>query len=186
MKRRLQIGVIGPERKNMAENAEQLIVMAGQIGCQIALKGAVLITGGCTGIAEAASKGAYAQGGITIGTPGSKRGTSVDGITVEICTPMEIGDYLVAGVLSCDSIIVFPGDAGTLAELAIAYKYKKPLIFIKGFRENLLTELFKNVPKDYPVFVALNAEEAVVLAISAATRELADSAKQSTNNQISN
>jgi len=173
--RKIQIGIIGPEKKNLPPNkSKEFLACAKKIGCLLGQKKVTLITGGCSGIAEAAARGAFEQGGITVGTPGPNRGSSVDCITVEICTPVDIGDYLFAGVPSCDSIIVFPGDAGTIAELALAYRYKKPLIFIKGYGENLLNQLFSNVPKDYPVLVALNAEEAAEFAIKAARQEVSN------------
>ena len=163
---KIQIGVIGPEERNISsELKKKFLETAEEIGRIIAKNNAILITGGCSGVAEACAKGAYENNGITVGTPGRNRRTSNAYTTVEICTPIDIGDYLFAGVLSCDAIIVFPGDAGTLAELAIAYRNKKPLIFIEGFEENLLDRLFTHISKDYPKFIAKNPEEAVKLAL---------------------
>jgi len=59
----------------------------------------------------------------------------------------------------------------TLAELAIAYRYKKPLIFIEGFDENLLNKLFTSIPKDYPKFITKDAEEAVKVAVKVASKQ---------------
>mgnify|MGYP001580784643 CR=1 FL=1 len=56
-------------------------------------------------------------------------------IAVEICTPIDIGDFLFAGIPSCDSLIVFPGGAGTMAELALAYRYSKPMIIMMGYNQ---------------------------------------------------
>lgn len=163
-----QIGIIGPEEKNMKKNKNRMLTMAKEIGKLVAVNKAVLITGGCSGVAQAACKGAQEQKGITVGTPGRTRGTSIFPVTVEICTPIDIGDYLFAGILSSDCIIVFPGDAGTLAELAIAYRYKKPLVFIKGFGEDLPKKLFGSFENKYPLFVVNDAEEAVNTALSVA------------------
>ena len=163
---KIQIGVIGPEEKNIPQVLKnKFLETAREIGKIIAEKDVILITGGCSGVAEACAKEVYEKGGITVGTPGRMRGASIPYTTVEICTPIDIGDYIFAGVLSCDAIIVFPGDAGTLAELAIAYRYKKPLIFIKGFGETLLNDLFVSLTEDYPKFVVKDANEAVKLAI---------------------
>jgi len=168
----IQIGVIGPEEKNIPDVLKnKFLNTAEEIGKIIAKNKVVLITGGCSGVAESCAKGAYKNGGITVGTPGRKRGTSVPYTTVEICTPIDVGDYIFAGILSCDSIIVFPGDAGTLAELAIAYRYKKPLVFIEGFDENLLNKLFTSIPKDYPKFITKDAEEAVKVAVKVASKQ---------------
>lgn len=166
--RKIQIGIVGPEEKNLPGNEQkkkEMLRVAKVVGRLIAKNGAILITGGCSGVVEASCKAAYEAGGIVVGTPGRKRGTAIPWVTVEICTPIDIGDFIFAGVLSCDAIIVLPGDAGTLAELAIAYRYKKPLIFIKELGENLLNELKLKRRKRYPYFVVDSAEEAANLAL---------------------
>lgn len=165
--KKLQIGIIGPEEKNLKNNnySKAILNMAYEMGKLIAQNRAILITGGCSGVMEASSKGANKYKGIIVGTPGRNRYTSNPYVNVEICTPIEVGDYIFAGILSCDSIIVLPGDSGTLAELCIAYRYKKPLIFIKGFQENILKKLFKSFNNKYPIYIAKNAQEAVYLAI---------------------
>src|SRR3989338_6789824 len=162
--RKIQIGVIGPEEKNLDTSVkEKFLALAFDAGKLIAQAGAILITGGCSGVAEAACRGASAVGGITVGTPGPERNSSVESVMVEICTPINIGDYLFAGILSSDVLIVFPGDAGTIAELAIAYLYRKPLVLIEGISRGILEQLFR-VDPDYPQYVAQDIEEAVVLA----------------------
>lgn len=168
--RNIQIGIIGPEEKNIRgtwKRKETTLRLAAEIGRAVAREKAILITGGCSGVVEAACKGAYQAGGIVVGTPGRKRGSSIPWTTVEICTPLDVGDYLIAGILSCDVIIVIPGDAGTFAELAIAYRYKKPLIFIQGFEEKILTRLRFRGLLDYPYWIAQSAQEAVQLAMRA-------------------
>jgi len=110
------------ERQRWLKDAET-------VGAEIVKRGGILISGGMDGIMEASCKGAYEQGGITVGTPGRERNASNKYVTVEICTPIEVGDYLFAGLLSCDVIIVFPGGAVTLAEMALAYRFKKPMYY---------------------------------------------------------
>ena len=65
-----------------------------------------------------------------------------------------------------------PGDAGTIAELAIAYRLKKPLIFIKGYQEDILQKLFGSITDDYPLAVATNSKVAVKIAIKLAKSSL--------------
>ena len=167
-----QIGIIGPETKNIQQEIrENMLKDAATIGKLLA-KNAILITGGGTGVAQSASKAAFEAGGITVGTPGRKRGSATEGTMIEICTPIEIGDYLFAGTLSCDCIITFPGDAGTLAELAIAYRNKIPLVFLKEYGGNLLPALFRNVPLTYPVSVANDAAEAAQIALEIASERV--------------
>lgn len=168
--KRLQIGIIGPEAKNLPKNkySRKIMEVSYKIGKLIAKNNIILITGGCSGVMEEASRGAATNNGIIVGTPGKKRFTSNKYVNVEICTPIDVGDYIFAGILSSDSIIVLPGDAGTLAELAIAYRYKKPLIFIKGFEENMLKKLFPSFDNKYPIYIANDEIEAVSLAIKSA------------------
>lgn len=169
--RNIQIGIIGPEEKNLRgrrKRKEATLTLAEKIGRMVARQKATLITGGCSGVVEAACKGSYQAGGIVVGIPGRKRGLSVPWTTVEICTPIDIGDYVFAGILSADAIIVIPGDAGTLAELAIAYRYKKPLIFIKGFGGDFLPTLQLEGWRKYPYYVVRSAQEAVKLAVKIA------------------
>lgn len=168
MKRKIQIGIIGPENKNLPKDKQkraEILRTAGIIGRMTTKSGAILITGGCSGVVEESCRAAYRAGGIVVGTPGPERGTANPWVNVEICTPINVGDFIFAGILSCDAIIVLPGDAGTLAELSIAYRYKKPLIFIKGFGENLLNELKLEGREDYPYYVANSPEASVDLAI---------------------
>ena len=142
--RKLQIGIIGPEEKNIKlELRKRFLSLAFELGEKLAQAGAILITGGCSGVAEAASNGAFSKNGITVATPGPQRGSSIESTTIEICTPVNVGDYLFAGILSSDVIIVFPGDAGTLAELAIAYRYRKPLILLEEISSGILEKLFE-------------------------------------------
>jgi len=160
-KRKIQIGVIGGEDKNLPpDKREKILKIARKIGQEIAKNKAILISGGMSGVMEAACQGAYEKGGITVGTPGRKRKTSNPWVMVEICTPIDIGDYIFAGILSCDAIIVLPGGTGTLAEIFIASRYKKPLIFIKDFSLELLEKI--NLKNKY---IADSAELAVKMSI---------------------
>lgn len=171
--RNIQIGIIGPEEKNLKggrQGKEAILALAKEIGRAVAAAKAILITGGCSGVVEAACRGAVLSGGITVGTPGRKRGLAVPWVTVEICTPIDVGDYIFAGILSADAIIIIPGDAGTLAELAIAYRYKKPLIFVKGFGEDFLSVLQLENWQKYPYYVVKSAKEAVKLALKIAKK----------------
>jgi hypothetical protein len=50
-------------------------------------------------------------------------------ISVEICLPIDIGDFLFV-LWSVDSLVVFPGGAGTMAEIALAYRMKIPMVIL--------------------------------------------------------
>lgn len=180
--RKLQIGVIGPEKGNYPKldspkKIKEFEEEIEKIGSLIAQNDATLITGGCDGIMEIASKGAKKYNGLTIGTPGRTRGSSNKFIDVEILTPIDVGDYLFAGILSCDSFIIIPGGAGTLAELALAYRYKKPMIIIKGYNEmyDKLIDNYLDSSKKVKFYGAENAEDAVELALKLAIKNLSES-----------
>lgn len=135
---RIQIGVIGPSGDNLPKNkikARDMLVKAEDIGELLAKANVIVITGGQDGVMEAVCRGAKKFAGITVGTPGRKRISCNPFIDIEVCTPIDVGDYLFAGLLSCDCIIVFPGGAGTLAELALGYRFKIPMIIFRGFNE---------------------------------------------------
>ena len=120
---------------------------------------------------ELASKGAKNKGGITVGTPGRIRGASNKYIDIEVLTPIDVGDFLFAGILSCDAIITIPGGAGTLAEVCMAYRNKKPNIIIEGINPDY-DKIINNYLDEGKMILmegAKSAEEAVKKAIELAT-----------------
>lgn len=134
----IQIGVIGGSFSNLPlDKVDKILKDAETVGSLIGDRQGILISGGMDGVMEASSKGASLNGGIVIGVPGRQRNQCNQYVTVEICTPIDVGDFLFAGILSCDVIIIFPGGAGTLAEIALAYRYSKPMIIMSGFDESL-------------------------------------------------
>ena len=167
----LQIGVIGPAKEEYPDNIkerEKIERTAERLGELIAEKGYIIITGGCDGVMEAASRGAKKNGGVVIGTPGRKRGSSNKYVDVEICTPIDIGDFLFAGTWSCDVIIVVPGSAGTMAELCLAYRAKKSIIIIEGIDktyDDMVNNYIDN-GKFVKIYGAKTAEETVELITS--------------------
>lgn len=131
----IQIGIIGAagweEYPNRKPN-KKLYKLAYELGRLIAIKKAVLVCGGKGGIMLEASRGAKSCNGITAGIiSGNSRNKSNKYIDVEI----------VSGMLNCaeesiivsmsDGIIAIGGGSGTLQELAIAYRNKKPVVCIK-------------------------------------------------------
>lgn len=160
----IQIGVIGGGLKNLPPKAiDSILKEAELVGTLIANKHGILISGGMDGVMEASCKGAYLNKGLVVGTPGRQRGQSNKYVTVEICTPVDVGDYLFAGILSCDSIIVFPGGAGTLAEIALAYRYSKPMIIMRGYTpemDNLIGKSLDNSKK--VIFQGANSAKTAV------------------------
>ena len=175
LKRKLQISVIGPAASEYPKNAEQrrkIIEVAEKLGELLADAGAIVFTGGADGIMETVSMGAKKKNGLTVGTPGRNRKSSNKYVDVEILTPIDVGDFLFAGILSSDAIITIPGGAGTLAELCLAYRYKKPIIVIEGL-DNDYDKLINNYLDESKLILiegAMTPEEAVEKAIKSAQK----------------
>jgi len=139
LKRKLQIGVIGPAKKEYPKDKKlkkRISKIAEKIGELLAKENVILITGGADGVMESVSRGVKKKNGISVGTPGRNRKSSNEYVDIEILTPIDIGDFLFVGILSSDAIIAIPGGAGTLAELCLAYRYKKPIVVLKGIDKN--------------------------------------------------
>jgi uncharacterized protein (TIGR00725 family) len=96
--KRLQIGIIGPEKCNYPENSQlqnKLEMYAEKVGELLAERNAVVLTGGGDGVMEAVFRGAKRKNGLTVGIPGKTRGISNPYTDVEILTPLDVGDYLI-------------------------------------------------------------------------------------------
>ena len=117
-----QISVIGPS--NPSDDVYQLSYRLGKI---IGKSGHILITGGRGGVMEGASCGAKEAGGITVGI--LPLGTEMANKCVLIKIPTFINELRNFLVVSSADIVVSVGMSdGTLIELAIAHKMKKPII----------------------------------------------------------
>ena len=157
--RKIQIGVIGPAESEYPKDEalrNKICGFAEKIGELLAEKDAIVFTGGMDGVMELASRGAKKKNGITVGTPGRVRESSNKYIDIEVLTPIDVGDFLFAGTLSCDAIITIPGGAGTMAELCLAYRNKKPIIIIEG------------ISKDYDKFINDYLDEGKIVLIEGA------------------
>jgi len=122
----LQIAIVGG-----AEAGEELREQAYQTGWELAKAGAAIITGGLSGVMEAASQGAYEAGGLVIGiVPGSYRGQANPYVNIEIVTNMGHARNIIIAH-SADGVIALGGGLGTLSEIAIALKIGKPVVGLK-------------------------------------------------------
>jgi hypothetical protein len=103
---------------------------AEEVGRLLAERGAVLITGGRRGVAEAASRGASQAGGLTVGIlPGRHRSDANP--WVQVAVPTGLGDTRNAlVVMGADAVIAFPGQFGTLSEIAFALLARTPVIVL--------------------------------------------------------
>ena len=121
----MYIGVIG---SGQCDN--KMAKIAYEVGRNIAESGAILICGGLGGVMEAACKGAKDAKGLTVGIlPSKTRKYANPFVDVAIPTGMaEARNALVVG--SSDVIIAVGGEFGTLSEIGLALKMKKPVVGI--------------------------------------------------------
>lgn len=121
--RKYIIGVIGAGRAE-----ESLMRTAEACGRLIALRGAILISGGLGGVMEASAKGAKSSGGITVGILPSDRPDSTNPfIDIPVTTGFGEGRNIII-VRSADGLIAIGGEYGTLSEIAFALKAGKPVV----------------------------------------------------------
>lgn len=123
------IGVIGA-----GEAREELLRIAEEVGRLLAKEGAIVITGGLSGVMEAASRGAFLEGGITVGIlPTLKKEDANPYVKIPIPTGMgEIRNALI--VRASDALIAIGGGYGTLSEIAFALKTGKRVVGIKTWK----------------------------------------------------
>ncbi len=114
------IAVIGA-----ADAAPELLTLAREIGAGIAQNGWTLVTGGLSGVMEAASIGAHAQGGTVVGIlPTATTEAANPYVTIPIATNMgHARNAIIAH--TADALVAVGGGYGTLSEIAIAKKLGK-------------------------------------------------------------
>jgi uncharacterized protein (TIGR00725 family) len=99
-----------------------------EIGRLIAENGGVVVTGGMTGVMEAASRGAHDAGGLVLGIlPGIDASEANEAVDVAIPTGMgQLRNGLV--VSAGEAVIAVAGEWGTFSEIGFALKTGKPVI----------------------------------------------------------
>jgi uncharacterized protein (TIGR00725 family) len=109
--------------------------IAEELGCRIVENGWRVVTGGLTGVMEAASRGAhrastYRDGDVIGILPGSEREAA--NAFVDIVIPAGVGvarNVLV--VQTADAVVAVGGGAGTLSEIALAWQTGRPIVAIQ-------------------------------------------------------
>ncbi len=120
------ISVIGGRRVEKA-----LLEEAEKVGRLIARSGITLVCGGLGGVMEAVSRGARAEGGITIGIlPQDHKRDANEYIDLPIITGLGIGRNVIIA-RTADAVIAIGGEYGTLSEIAFALQMGKPVIGIR-------------------------------------------------------
>lgn len=123
------IAVIGKSDKDEGDRPSPEALRAAElVGANIAGAGAILISGGLSGVMEAASRGAKRANGLVIGMlPGFKKNDANRYVDVAITTGMGwMRNTLV--VRAADAVIMISGGIGTLNELTVAYQDKPTVI----------------------------------------------------------
>ena len=119
----MQVSVIG----SGVEHADR----AEQVGRLLAERGCSVVTGGLGEVMAAASRGAKAAGGTTIGIlPGAERADANEWIDHVVVTGLgHTRNFAVAA--SGDGVIAVGGRWGTLAEIAFAKLLGRPTVILE-------------------------------------------------------
>jgi len=112
---------------------EEIYNQAEDVGRLIARRNGILICGGRTGVMEAACKGAYKTGGMTIGIlPGSSKQKANQ--WVKLALPTGLGPARNSVIInSCDSAIAIDGNYGTLSEIAYCFQFNKSVCVLNSW-----------------------------------------------------
>ncbi|HEY9873747.1 MAG TPA: TIGR00725 family protein [Candidatus Obscuribacterales bacterium] len=156
--KKIVIGVMGP-----GANASKIDLQnAYELGQLIAQQGWVLLTGGRNaGVMDAASKGAKAANGLTVGIlPTDDTRAVSDAVDIAIVTDMGNARNNI-NVLSSDVIIACGMGAGTASEIALALKANKKVILLNENEESKV--FFKNLSLD-SIYIANNRINAIDIA----------------------
>ncbi|MFH1642867.1 MAG: hypothetical protein ABIC04_08280 [Nanoarchaeota archaeon] len=109
------------------------------IGREIAVKGAVLLTGGCRGYPYAALRGALLENGKVVVYSPAKNETEhiekynfpIDSGVVYIYTGLGIPERNLELVKNADIVVIVDGRIGTLNEFTIAFHLQKRIFVLK-------------------------------------------------------
>jgi uncharacterized protein (TIGR00725 family) len=119
---RAYVAVVGASRATAEEERT-----AEAVGRGLGEAGAVVVCGGLGGVMEAACRGAKSGGGTTLGIlPGTSRAEANPYVDVAVATGLgELRNGVV--VRAADGLVAVGGEFGTLSEIALALKARKPV-----------------------------------------------------------
>lgn len=156
--KKIIIGVMGPG--STASSAD--LTNAYQLGEFIAQQGWVLLTGGRkAGVMDAASQGAKAAGGLTVGIlPGNSAKSVSEAVDLAIVTGIGEARNNI-NVLTSDVVIACGIGLGTASEIALALKKDKKVILLSQHQES--QQFFLSLAPEQ-VLIADSPQEAIALA----------------------
>ena len=132
MARPLVITVIGKSARDPDDPVPaQALTAAEEVGRLLAVSGAVVVSGGLSGVMEAVSRGAKRASGLVVGIlPGFDKRDANPYVDVALTTGMGWMRNTLT-VRAADAVIMISGGIGTLNELTVAYE-DKPTIILEG------------------------------------------------------
>lgn len=153
--RKIIIGVMGTGEKATETDLQN----AYELGKLIAQQGWVLLTGGRNvGVMDAASQGAKAANGLTIGIlPGNSSKGISEAVDIAIFTDLGNARNNI-NVLSSNVVIACGISVGTVSEIALALKANKQVILLNNNVE--VYSFFKNLSPEN-VYVVTSFEQAI-------------------------
>lgn len=113
-----------------ADATPDALATAEAVGRGVAVRGWTLVTGGRTGVMEAASRGASEAGGLVVGIlPGPDARDANPWVAIPI--PTGLGNARNAVIAqAAAALVAISGGYGTLSEIALARKNGKPVAAI--------------------------------------------------------
>jgi uncharacterized protein (TIGR00725 family) len=127
--KKLQIGVMGSDGSICSAKSYKV---AREVGRELAKNDCITLTGGGSGVMEAACRGAKEKGGTTIGIlPGHTKSEGNKYLDIVIVSGMGFARNML-NIKSCEGVIIIEGGAGTLTEAAYAYQKKIPAVAVVG------------------------------------------------------
>ncbi|MFC0876262.1 hypothetical protein ACE01N_06690 [Saccharicrinis sp. FJH2] len=128
------IGIMGSGEDASVKDKQ----IAFELGSQLARKNFIVLCGGRnSGVMKSVIDGVASEQGISVGIlPGSDKSEAAQNITIPIITGMGNARNNI-NILSSDVIIAIGNTPGTLSEMALTIKNKKPLIALNQSIESI-------------------------------------------------
>ena len=104
-----------------------------EVGKRVAERGGIVVCGGLGGVMEAAAKGATEVGGVAIGIlPDEDRRRANKYLTYSVATGVGQARNL-AVACTADAVIAVGGGYGTLSEIGLARKTRRPVVVLESW-----------------------------------------------------
>jgi len=158
------IGSAGPEEYQYKKPNEKIFQVAYQVGKLVAKNNCTLLCGGKGGIMKEACRGAKKLNGTTVGIiSGNNRNESNQFTDIEIVSGMINCAEVSLLISSSDGVIIIGGGSGTLQEITVAYRNKKPITAIKSLAGwgKKLSDTYLDDRKTIKIYGAKNPKEAI-------------------------